>query len=447
MCVLAHSLVYRVLHGGLVIFGILAVPPMKVFWSWQSDTPGKVGRHFVRDALDDAIQALRQPGEIEDANRPEGLKDLHLDHDNKGLLGSPDLAPAILKKIREASAFVADVTLVGEVRKDVAPTNKQLINSNVAIEYGYAAGVLTDERILMVQNTYYGDRSGLPFDLAGKVGPLQFSLAPDAAAGQRASVRRELIANLKDRLKDILVLATTNGVPVTPFARRPSVSGPAFFFRPAEGLGSYSPREGLIPPIDVTFTASTAAYMRLIPTAELPAPLDTTGIHNLVSAHKLALLDHNAMGGLAVRNRYGSMFFEVSGSESPEVRALAQLFRNGEMWTVSSSFFIRDGGSREVLDLGPLRNGLARAIHSFHQVYLKELGGSSPVEIEMGVVGLENVYCHEGNNQYRGPFLLPQVIDHFTLSPADGEDTIDLGVNNFVSLTAREAGPVDQSLR
>ena len=24
---------------------------MKIFWSWQSDTPGKTGRHFVRDAL------------------------------------------------------------------------------------------------------------------------------------------------------------------------------------------------------------------------------------------------------------------------------------------------------------------------------------------------------------------------------------------------------------
>jgi hypothetical protein len=419
---------------------------MKVFWSWQSDTPGRIGRHFVRDALADAILALKEPGEIEDADRPEGFGDLELDHDNKGLAGSPDLAPAILKKIREASAFVADVTLVGTVSEKIATSGKRLINSNVAIEYGYAAGVLTDARILMVQNTHFGDRNDLPFDLAGKVGPLQFTLAPDATSEQRQAVRRQLVANLKDRLKDIL-LAVPVGGPGSPFQRTPSVGGPAFFFQPAEVLGSYSPREGLIPPIDVTFTSSPAAYMRLAPVLSLSAPLDAASIHELVAAHKLALLDHNILGGLATRNRYGSMFFEVRGEARHEAVALSQLFRNGEMWTVSSSYFIRDGGGREVLDLGPLRNGLARAIHSFHQVYLSELHGTAQVEIEMGVVGLEGVYCHEGNSQYRGPFLLPQVVGGFILLPTDGEASIDIGVNDFVSRTAREAGPVVHRLR
>jgi hypothetical protein len=34
---------------------------MKFFWSWQSDTPGAIGRYFVRDALLAAIKQLRQP--------------------------------------------------------------------------------------------------------------------------------------------------------------------------------------------------------------------------------------------------------------------------------------------------------------------------------------------------------------------------------------------------
>jgi hypothetical protein len=29
---------------------------MKIFWSSQSDSPGKTGRYFVRDALLDAIR-------------------------------------------------------------------------------------------------------------------------------------------------------------------------------------------------------------------------------------------------------------------------------------------------------------------------------------------------------------------------------------------------------
>jgi hypothetical protein len=32
---------------------------MKIFWSWQSDTPGKTGRYFVRDALLEAIRVLK----------------------------------------------------------------------------------------------------------------------------------------------------------------------------------------------------------------------------------------------------------------------------------------------------------------------------------------------------------------------------------------------------
>ena len=34
---------------------------MKVFWSWQSDTPGKIGSRFVRDAIKEAIADLKTP--------------------------------------------------------------------------------------------------------------------------------------------------------------------------------------------------------------------------------------------------------------------------------------------------------------------------------------------------------------------------------------------------
>jgi hypothetical protein len=32
---------------------------MKVLWSWQSDHPGQVSRHFVREALEQAIADLK----------------------------------------------------------------------------------------------------------------------------------------------------------------------------------------------------------------------------------------------------------------------------------------------------------------------------------------------------------------------------------------------------
>jgi hypothetical protein len=41
---------------------------MRVFWSWQSDTPGKIGRFLVRDALNDAIEKLRSDNDVEEAS-------------------------------------------------------------------------------------------------------------------------------------------------------------------------------------------------------------------------------------------------------------------------------------------------------------------------------------------------------------------------------------------
>jgi hypothetical protein len=40
-------------------------------------------------------------------------RDLHLDHDRKGVPGSPDLARLILDKIKRSAIFVADVTNIG----------------------------------------------------------------------------------------------------------------------------------------------------------------------------------------------------------------------------------------------------------------------------------------------------------------------------------------------
>jgi hypothetical protein len=161
---------------------------MKVFWSWQSDTPGKIGRHFVREALSEAIDVLRQPNEIEEPSERDARENLHLDHDRKGVPGSPDLAPTIFRKIEKALVFIADITIVQETAvstsKGEGGRPRKFINPNVAIEYGYALGKLGDGAILMVQNRYFGARDDLPFDLKHKAGPIQYSLAPDATKQQ-----------------------------------------------------------------------------------------------------------------------------------------------------------------------------------------------------------------------------------------------------------------------
>src|SRR5258708_6997626 len=114
---------------------------MKVFWAWQSDHPRNISRDVIRTALEAAIEHLMEERDIVEAPE-EARGNLHLDHDTKGLTGSPDVARSILEKIQASTVFVGDVTPV-----DSTPTIKgnegdkpgrPLMNPNVAIEYGYA---------------------------------------------------------------------------------------------------------------------------------------------------------------------------------------------------------------------------------------------------------------------------------------------------------------------
>lgn len=185
---------------------------MKIFWAWQSDTPGNTGRDLVREALADAIAELKQPHEVEEPSERESRQGLHLDHDREGVSGSPDLARTIMEKIRKAAVFVGDVTPVGKTpdrrgNKGELIVGKKLINSNVAIELGYALGVLGDERILMVLNQHYGTRADLPFDLRHKAGPIIYKLSPAADSEQidvaRQELKDEFVAGLRAYLKKI----------------------------------------------------------------------------------------------------------------------------------------------------------------------------------------------------------------------------------------------------
>src|SRR5690348_13211589 len=88
---------------------------MKIFWSWQSDTDGKTGRHFVREALTEAIRQLREPEDVEEPVARELRESIHLDHDRKDVSGTPSIADVIFDKIDHTDVFIADVTPVAEL--------------------------------------------------------------------------------------------------------------------------------------------------------------------------------------------------------------------------------------------------------------------------------------------------------------------------------------------
>jgi hypothetical protein len=209
---------------------------MKIFWSWQSDTPGDIGRYLVRDAIKDAIAVLREPHNIEEPLEREARESLDIDHDRKNVSGTPDLARTIQEKIAGAAVFVGDVTLVGETLIENNGAKKKLINPNVAIEYGFALHALSDSRVLIVQNTHFGDREQLPFDLRHKAGPIQFILPPNSSRDEIARARDQLKRNLLPALRGCLAHAASASAP--PFREMQSTTSRAVFWRPGEVLAS-----------------------------------------------------------------------------------------------------------------------------------------------------------------------------------------------------------------
>ena len=266
---------------------------MKIFWSWQSDTPGKVSRHFVRDALRLAIEALKQAPDVEEPTAAETRESIHLDHDRQGVTGSPDLARTIFEKIDRAAVFVADVTLVGTSDDG----SKRLINPNVAIEYGHAHHALGDEAILMVQNTHCGDRDALPFDLKHKAGPIQYRLAPDAKKTEIEAEQKSLVGQFITALRPFVERRSAQAV--APFQEKASTDTPAVFFEAGEVLGRIG--VGTVDEIEYRFAEPRAFYLRLIPTAAKPEFKHTT-LMDIAGRHRPDVLSQHRFDGYLDRN-------------------------------------------------------------------------------------------------------------------------------------------------
>jgi hypothetical protein len=376
---------------------------MKVFWSWQADTPGKTGRHFVREALAEAIAALKQPEDVEEPSERETREALHLDHDRQGVPGSPDLAPTIFRKIDQAAVFVVDVTLVVQMEGRTptggeVSTPKKLINSNVAIEYGYALHALGDASILTVQNMYYGEREELPFDLKHKAGPIQYRLPSGASKQEISAERAKLRGTLVEALRPYLGRGSiVGGGSSRRFEEVPCTANGASFWSPGEVLariGSNRPAALRHPSeeedaIDYRFDAPRAFYLRVIPTIPLDEELGVTTLFDVVQRRDLVVLTRAGIGGMPDRNRFGAIIYEPDGT-SPTPRGFTQLFRNGEIWGVSGQF-AQHYYEQLAVPMVNVENIFKRALANYVSVAGEKLGIAPPYQVEMGAVGLKDM--------------------------------------------------------
>src|SRR6185436_20987410 len=185
---------------------------------------------------------------------------------------SPGLVATIFDKIQRSVVVVADVTLVGEVAgtADTAAGRKKLINSNVAIELGYALCHLTDQGVLLVFNKHYGSYEELPFDLRHRGGAVFFDLSPNANREDIESERKKLTSQFVEKLKPYLQKPPA---PIVPFPEIPSTYCKAAYFDKGEILAT---RE----PVTYKYSTETLGYLRLIPTTPLAEPLNLTTLEH-----------------------------------------------------------------------------------------------------------------------------------------------------------------------
>lgn len=357
---------------------------MKVFWSWQSDIPGKTGRHFVRSALKAAIEELRQPADVEEPSEREMKDRLHLDHDRQGVTGSPRLLETILTKIEAATVFVGDVTPVATIPAQGAGederSEKRIMNPNVAIELGYAIKAISELNILMVLNTHYGNRESLPFDLKGNAGPIMFDLPPDADGprirSEAAALRGQLVVALRPFLK---AAALPQLVPV----RTPQTTSPAVFFERGEVLASFGEERDLE---ECGFDTDQGVYFRMLPDVALPVPLTRPALRVVLNGSQLDSLSNNGLG-IGTLNRYGAVYVERGSTENGTLKAGTQVFQNGEFWGFAP-WLIEDRGYGKKLPLGGLERVIRRALPRYLNV-AADLGLRPPFTLELGATGIE----------------------------------------------------------
>ena len=213
----------------------------KVFYSWQSDLPNKTNRTLIQNALEKACHSLKSDGGV--------IAEAVVDRDTLGLSGAPDINDAILTKIRDSDAFVADVSLINSGRDRLTPKggmSSQLIravrdfwhsnnkqnttrpcpNPNVLTELGYAMAHLGNEALVLIVNTYYGTLDDLPFDLRS-LRKLAYRAGP---TDDLPKIREQLSRDVASAIKSIADVVRGDPVDTLLHERTQQVAGQARAF-------------------------------------------------------------------------------------------------------------------------------------------------------------------------------------------------------------------------
>jgi hypothetical protein len=340
---------------------------MKVFYSWQSDTPREVGKDLVREALDRAVAGL----DIEEAERPV------VDQDTAGVLGSPVIAETIFGKIRGANVVVVDVTLTGKTMRE-----KRLINSNVAIEMGYSLAVHGDEVLVKVMNTHYGSPEDLPFDLRHRRWPLRFSLSPDANQAQRERVLSDLASDLRSIIGQYIEASRP---PPEVFSPTQSTYNRAIYWQPPEALVeigdptsrnaqryTYDPDKPLI-------------YLHIWPHEKIePLSASLLTEYDKVSIEPLC---GTPSGWSNHRNRFGHIAYAWQ-ADTNQLLATTQVLKTGEIWGLNQYMLRERPPQRSFVPIPAFETRLRKSMTQYLTSACTHFRYSRTIHADFGMVNV-----------------------------------------------------------
>lgn len=353
---------------------------MKVFWSWQSDTPAECNKDFVKEALQRALDQVSEELGFNEAERPE------VDHDTKGAPGLVSIVDEIFRKIEQADVFVGDVTFIGSTASSkFDDTAKLLPNPNVMIELGHAITSVGYAGIILVANTAFGGSvEDLPFDLRHRRGPILYTLAPDASPEKRAEALEMLTEKLVEALTLNLRIALERRDAESQFILHPSREGDrSTWLQPKELVRHSDPSTSLRH--EWAVPEAPRAYMRLAPARWTTKP----------TRHQAGNAELKAMGpwraGDFGHNEHGYVVVGFRGQRSQDVCGVTQWFhKTGELWGFTNTATYEEGGKRFLSS-----TSLAKAWDEFLAQglrFFERFGAMGRIRVEAGVTGIGEAY-------------------------------------------------------
>lgn len=369
-----------------------------IFFSWQTDRPGKVCRNFIDEALHRALVILQQEEDvpIEEADRHE----LEVDRDTKGVPGMPPIVETIFKKIDAASVFVADMTFIG-TRAGGRPTP----NPNVLIEYGWAFKSLSYTPLIAVMNTAYGEPTAdsMPFDMRHLRWPITYNCPEDASPDVRRREKESLAKTLAAAIKGILG-ASPAAAPVAEYTPIEPKQGSARFRAEGEALGIVASGFLRTAAKEIKLRPGPSFWLRLMPANAQQGVWAIPDVEAAARPNGNLLLPmgegYREFGTLRAGDGWGTYATPFHGEE--ETRAVVLFFKTGEIWSVDTY------PAQAIADTkGAVLFRESDFLLTFDQAVqcLRKLGVTGQLRWEAGLEGVRNKVFHLPTGRSIGPFL------------------------------------------